>query len=89
MREIHLHLADVFFLRDGIRQSFVHLVHELGTVFNHLVHRAVLQESAIFEAVDAIVFILAPVGIGAKDFICERHSAALAKLLFHALIHLF
>ena len=83
MREVHLHLADVFFLRDGLGQAFVDLVHKLGAMLNHLVHRAVLQELAVLIAIHAIFFILAAVGIRAEDFIRERHSAALTKLLFH------
>ena len=83
MREIHLHLADIFLLRNGLRQAFVHLVHKLGAVLDHLIHRAVLQELTIFIAVDAVIFILASIGIGAKDFIRERHSATLTKLHFH------
>jgi hypothetical protein len=49
----------------------------------HLIHRAVLQELAVLIAIHAVVFVLASIGIGAKDFVGERHSAALAKLLFH------
>ena len=42
-----------------------------------------LQEFTVFVAIDAVIFVLAAVGIGAEDFIGERHSAALAKPLFH------
>ena len=83
MREIHLHLADVFFLRDGRRQPFVHLVHELGAVFNHLIHCALLQELPVLITVHAVILILTPVGIGTENLLCERHSAALAKFHFH------
>ena len=83
MREVHLHLANVFFLRDGLRQALVDLVHKLGTMLYHLIHRAVLQELAVLIAIHAIILIFASIGIGAKDFIGERHSAALTKLLFH------
>ena len=83
MREIHLHLADVFFLGDGLRKTFVHLVHKLGAVLDHLIHRAILQELPVPVAVDAVIFILASIGIGAQDFIRERHPAALTKFLFH------
>ena len=34
----------------------------------------------------ALVFVLAPVGVGAEHFIGERHSAALAKFFFHFLM---
>ena len=90
MGEIHLHLADVFFLRDGLRQAFVYLVHKLGAVLDHLVHRALLLELAILIAVDAVIFILASIGIGTHDFLGERHSAALAEFLFHMFpLHIF
>ena len=89
MRKIHLHLADVFFLGDGLRQSFVHLVHKLGAVLDHLIHRAVLQELPVLVAVDAVIFILGSIGIGAKDFIRERHPAALTKLHFHMTLYYF
>jgi hypothetical protein len=49
----------------------------------HLIHRAVLGELAILVAIDAIILIFASIGIGAEDFVSERHSAALTKLLFH------
>jgi hypothetical protein len=52
-------------------------------MLNHLFHRTILQELAVLVAVHAVIFILRAVGIGAEDFICERHSAALAKFLFH------
>ncbi len=83
MREIHLHLADVLFLGDWLGQALVHLVYELGAVLDHFIHRAVLQKIPVLVAVHAVILILRAVGIGAEDFICERHSAALAKFLFH------
>ncbi len=83
MREIHLHLADVFLLSNRLRQPFVHFVHKLGAVLDHFIHRAVLQKLPVLVAVHAVILILRAVGIGAEDFICERHSAALAKFLFH------
>ena len=63
-------------------------------MLNHLLHRALLQELAILVANDAILFVLTAVGICAKDFIGERHSAALTEFLFHVfflviLIHYF
>jgi hypothetical protein len=51
----------------------------------HLIHCAVLGELAILIAIDAIILVFASIGIGAKDFIGKRHSATLAKLLFHYL----
>ena len=83
MREIKLHLCDVFFAGDGFRQVFVHLVHELGAELDHLVHRAVLGKRSVLVAIDAIIFILASVGISAEDFIAERHAAALTEFHFH------
>jgi hypothetical protein len=87
--EIHLHLADILFLGDGIRKAFVHLVHKLGAVLYHLIHRAVLQELPVLVAVDAVIFIPGSIGIGAKDFIRERHSATLTKLHFHMTLYYF
>jgi hypothetical protein len=40
-------------------------------------------ELAFLIAVDAVIFILASIGIGAEDFLSERHSAALAKSDIH------
>jgi hypothetical protein len=36
-------------------------------MFDHLFHRAVLQELAIPVAVHAVIFVLTSVGIGAED----------------------
>ncbi len=59
-------------------------------MLNHLVHRALLLELAILIAVDAVIFIFASIGIGAEDFLGERHSAALAEFLFHMFpLHIF
>jgi hypothetical protein len=55
-------------------------------MFNHLFHRTILQELAVLVAVHAVIFILTSVGIRTEDIICERHSAALAKFLFHSII---
>ena len=55
-------------------------------MFDHLFHRAVLQEQAILVAVHAVIFVLTTVGIRAEDFFCERHSTALTKLLFHFIL---
>ena len=52
-------------------------------MLNHLAHRAVLQELAVLIAIHTIVFVLAAIGIGAEDFIGERHSATLTEFLFH------
>ena len=54
-------------------------------MLNHLLHRTILQELPVLIAVHAIIFVLTSVGIGAEDILCERHSAALAKSLFHIL----
>ena len=42
-----------------------------------------LQEFTVRVAVHAVMFILRAVGIRAEDCLCERHSAALTKFLFH------
>ena len=55
-------------------------------MFDHLFHRAVLQELSIPVAVHTVIFVLTSVGIRAEDFLCERHSAALTKFLFHTII---
>ena len=53
----------------------VELVEELHADLYHLVHRAVLREAAVGEAV------LAVIGILAHDLVAERHAAALAEVL--------
>ena len=85
MWEVHLHLADVFFLRDGLRQPFVDLIHKLGAMLNHLLHRAVLQELTVLIAIHAILFVFASVGVGAEYLVVQRHAAALTKshFVFH------
>jgi hypothetical protein len=55
-------------------------------MLNHLFHRTILQELAVLVAVHAVIFILTSVGVGAEHLICERHSAALTKFLFHTII---
>ena len=83
VREIHLHLADVFFLRNGLGKALVYLIDKLSAVLYHFYHGAFLQEFAIFVAVHAVVFVLAAVGIGAQHLVVQRHAAALAKFHFH------
>ena len=58
-------------------------------MLNHLFHRTVLQELAVLVAVHAVIFILTSIGIRTKHIICERHAAALTKLLFHIIIFLY
>lgn len=53
----------------------VELVEELHADLYHLVHRAVLREVAVGEAV------LAVVGIVAHDLVAQRHAATLAEVL--------
>ena len=62
---------------------------KLSTMLNHLFHRTILQELAILVAVHAVIFVLTSVGIRSEDIIRERHSAALAKFLFHSIIVLY
>ena len=83
--EVRFHLADILLFGDGLLQSLVYGTDKLRTMFDHLFHRAVLQEFSILVAIHAVIFILAAVDIRAEDFLGERHSAALAKLLFHHL----
>jgi hypothetical protein len=52
-------------------------------MFDHLFHRAVLQEFSIPVAVHAVIFVLTSIGIGAENIFCERHAATLTKSLFH------
>jgi hypothetical protein len=54
-------------------------------MLNHLVHRTILQELAVLVAVHAIIFVLTSIGIRTENFLCERHTAALTKLLFHTI----
>lgn len=62
----------------------VEFVEIFQIVFNHFVHRDILQKSAVFETVDAIFFVFASVGVRAEMFLlCERHPAALAYQSFH------
>jgi hypothetical protein len=58
---------------------FVVLVYILRAEFHHFLHREVAREGSILVAIDAILLILAAIGIGAEQFICERHAAALTK----------
>ena len=84
--EILPHHVLVFVAGHGLGHVLVHFVNELRAELDHLVHRAVLGELAILVAIYAIVFVLASVGIGAEDFIGERHSAALTE--FHFVFHI-
>ena len=84
--EVLLHLADVFLFCDGLRQVFVYFVYELSAVLNHLVHCAILKELSVTIAKDAILLVLASIGVGAEYFWGERHAAALTKLLFHIMM---
>ena len=76
----------VFLLGEVLAGVLVELVDELGAELDHLLHGEVARERTVLEAVDAILLILRAVGIGAKDFLSERHSAALAKFLFHSFL---
>jgi hypothetical protein len=83
VREILPHLPYVLFARDGLGETLVHLVHELGAMLDHFVHRAILKELPVLVAIQAIILILAAVSIGPEELLCKRHSATLTKLLFH------
>ena len=83
-RKKAMHHLFVLFLGHGLGHILVHFVNalgfaallckELGTMLNHLFHRAVLQEMSIPVAVHAIIFILTTVGIG---FAFVRHDSAI------------
>ena len=68
----HRGLESLLDRRDELLRNIATLdfVHELGTVPDHLFHRAVLQELPIFIAVYAVFFILTAIGISAEDIIC-------------------
>ena len=63
----------------------VELVEELHADLYHLVHRAVLREVAVGEAV------LAVIGILAHDLVAQRHAATLAEVLYfrEGIVHSF
>ena len=85
MREVHLHLSDVLFFRNRLLQPFINFIGKLSAMLNHLVHCAVLQELAVLIAIYAVIRVFTPVGVRSEDLLCERHSAALAKFLFHTI----
>jgi len=74
-----------FLLGEILASVFVVVIHILGARLYHFLHRQVVGEDAVFVAIDAVFFVFGAVGVGAEDFIGERHSAALAKFLFHIL----
>lgn len=65
---------------------FVHFVDELGAVIYHFVHGVIHGESSFFEAEHAVIIVFAAVSVRADKVVCERHAAALTKLLIR--IHL-
>ena len=77
--------AFVFLLAEVLTGVLVVIFHKLCAELHHLLHSEVAGERAVFVAIDAVLLVLAAVGVGAEDLIGERHSAALAKLLlfFH------
>lgn len=77
--EILPHHLYVFLFGDGLGHVFVHLVHELGAEVDHLVHGAVVGESPVLVAVEAVILVAASVGVGAEHLFGERHTAALAN----------
>ena len=87
VREIHLHLADVFFLRNRLGKALVYLIDKLSAMLYHFVHGAFLQEFTITIAEHTIVFILATVGIGAQHMVVQRHAATLTEFHFFFHIH--
>jgi hypothetical protein len=56
-------------------------------MFDHLFHRAILQEFSILIAVHAIIFVLTTVGISAENIVSQWHSATLTK--FDFFFHIF
>ena len=58
------------------------LLHELGAELHHLFHGEVAGEGTVLIAVDAVLLVLASVGVRAEKFWGERHSAALTEICF-------
>jgi hypothetical protein len=56
-------------------------------MFDHLFHRAILQEFSILIAVHAIIFVLTTVGISAENIVSQRHTATLTE--FHFFFHIY
>ena len=80
-----MHHLNILFLRHGFGHFLVDFIEMLRTEFNHLIHGAVASEGSILIAVDAVIFVFASIGIGAENFLCERHPAALTEL--HSFTH--
>jgi hypothetical protein len=66
-----------------VQEAFTSAAPPTGVIPDYFIHRAFLQEFTVLIAVYAVFFVLASIGIGAEDFFCERHTAALAIFLFH------
>ena len=87
MRKELTHHFLCFFLCQVLSGQTVYLVGELSAVVNHLFHSHVLCELAVFVAIDAVIFVLCAVGIRTFVVVVQRHSAALAKFLFHIVFY--
>ena len=87
MRKELTHHFLCFFLCQVLSGQTVYLVGELSAVVNHLLHCHILRELAVLVAVNAVILVWRTIGIRAVYLICERHSAALAKFLFHIVFY--
>ena len=80
----------VFALAELLPRVGIVFPHVCRAIFSHFLHGEVGGEGSVFEAVEAIVFALAAVGVRSAQLVGEGHAAALAKsvglvVVFHGL----